>query len=124
MISSRTQGRFAEIKAERYLKKKGMVTVCRNYAIKANGQGGEIDLIMRHATILVFVEVRSRTQGLLGLAQETINLKKRHFICQAATHFLQHHPKEFGYCRFDVVAIQMRPDQITWIPNAFEVPAF
>ena len=52
-------GRRAERRAERYLRDNGLRSVARNYRRRS----GEIDLVMLHDEVLVFVEVRYRGRG-------------------------------------------------------------
>ncbi len=82
---------------------------------------GEIDLIARDGDTLVFVEVKSRRQG---VPAEAVTLEKQRRISLAALHFLRKHGLLDVRCRFDVVAI-VWPDEhgapeIEHIPNAFE----
>jgi len=51
---AKTKGQWAENFAERYLELQGLSLLERNFTCR----GGEIDLIMEHGEILVFVEVR------------------------------------------------------------------
>src|SRR6185295_10596464 len=57
-------GRRAEDLAHRFLRRRGMTIVARNY--RPPFGGGEIDLIAWHGDRLVFVEVKSRATGEFG----------------------------------------------------------
>lgn len=54
--NTRNKGEHFELIAEQYLVKQGLTPVTRNFHCKY----GEIDLIMREAQVLVFVEVKYR----------------------------------------------------------------
>lgn len=89
---------------------------------------GEIDLIMRHAGSLVFVEVRYRRSTQFGLPAETVDRRKQMKIRATAEHYLQHHIQgaDVSY-RFDVVALTSisgnKPEnqEITWLRDAFGI---
>ena len=109
-------GSQAETHACRFLERKGLRLVERNYRCRR----GEIDLIMRDGEYLVFVEVRYRgSRGFGGGAESVTGAKQRRLVA-AAGHYLQTaHAGREPPCRFDVVAVsrQTEPD---WITNAFE----
>ncbi|MGB5208749.1 MAG: YraN family protein, partial [Azonexus sp.] len=68
-----TRGREAEERAARHLESRGLRVVARNFRIR----GGEIDLICRAGSTLVFVEVRLRSaqpQGQANRQQQTHSL--------------------------------------------------
>ncbi len=59
------KGTYYESMAAKYLQKKGLYELNRNFRHRR----GEIDLIMRHADALVFIEVRYRKQSGFGSAE-------------------------------------------------------
>ena len=83
---------------------------------------GEIDLIMRQHSVIVFVEVKYRRNTHYGSSQEMVSYSKQRKLTKTAWHFLQTHPKFHHYdYRFDIIAIdQSAPEPLTWILNAFE----
>jgi putative endonuclease len=103
-------GQEGEQKALEYLQQQGLVLIEKNY----RRPFGEIDLIMREHSTLVFVEVRSRAQGLFGGAAASITPTKQRRLVLAAQSYLQAytHPPA---CRFDVVAIDA--GRVTWLTN-------
>lgn len=111
---ARTKGQWAENLAERYLELQGLTLLERNFSCK----GGEIDLIMEHGEVLVFVEVRYRKEN---NPLETINRQKeRRIILCAEKYLLNYPPALYPPCRFDVVIIQAQPiEKIEWIADAF-----
>lgn len=106
-------GVAAEQLACEHLQASGLQLVERNYRLKL----GEIDLIMRDAHTLVFVEVRYRKTQRYGGALQSIDPRKQARIIRCAQHYLQYRAPH-AQARFDVVAVE--GDQLHWIPNAFE----
>jgi len=112
------RGRAAEQQAAEYLQAQGLKLLGRNYRTPC----GEIDLIMRDATTLVFVEVRYRSSESFCRPEETINTAKQQRLRAAGEHYLQHHPATVAeHCRFDIVTLTGSPDRpvYQWLTNAF-----
>jgi len=115
-------GATAELYAEQFLQQQGLVTRVRNYRCKL----GEIDLIMLEknakGNILVFVEVRLRTNKRFAPALETVDYRKQQKIIKTAMRFLQEQKLyDKIACRFDVVALDQTgtAPPVQWIKNAF-----
>jgi putative endonuclease len=111
-------GHAAESAACRYLEDQGLILLARNY----RSRFGEIDLIMRDQTTLVFVEVRQRRSEAYGTPAETVGVRKQAKLRATAEHYLQQNPQESQKpCRFDIVAItdDTRGQQTQWLRNAF-----
>ena len=95
------RGRRAERCAERYLKRRGLATVARNFTRRT----GEIDLVMLDRTCLVFVEVRYRGPGAWSSGLASVDRAKQRRLVRTAELFLRDHPEHrFRTVRFDVVA--------------------
>lgn len=94
------QGNQAEDRALAYLQRQGLDLVVRNYRCRF----GEIDLVMRDAALLVFVEVRQRSSARYGGAAASVGSVKQQRLWRTAEHYLLRfrHPPA---CRFDLVAI-------------------
>ncbi|HLP80588.1 MAG TPA: YraN family protein [Nitrosomonas sp.] len=109
------KGSDAEYKALSYLQHQNLKLVTQNYRCRF----GEIDLIMREGTTLVFVEVRQRTTPLYGGAAASITAAKQSRLLQTARHYLA----EIGHepaCRFDALLLSgTHGENIEWIKNAF-----
>lgn len=118
MLFARDKGTEVETAACRYLQQQGLKLITRNY----HSRGGEIDLIMQHGRILVFVEVRFRRSAVFGSAAESVNPRKQARLIHTAEQYLQRHRSQHEGCRFDVVAVSPadRGYQMQWIQNAFE----
>lgn len=116
--STLVKGQSAEAAAEQFLLQHGLRTRCKNYRCRV----GEIDLVMQHDDVLVFVEVRLRTNSRFSSAAESVDGRKQLKIARAAQFYLQQHQlTDRVPCRFDVVALQQTQSEITpdWIRNAF-----
>jgi putative endonuclease len=93
----------------------GLKLVAQNYHCRF----GEIDLIMKDAKTLVFVEVRLRSNSQFGSATSSITPQKQNKLILTAQHYLQLHGE--SACRFDAVLMSSANLQdIEWIRNAFD----
>ena len=111
-------GKIAEDEACRYLRHRGLKLVARNYRCRC----GEIDLVMKEAETLVFVEVRFRRSAAFGSGAETVTRAKQGKIARTAAYFMQENRQYAGSAaRFDVVSCS--PGQgdggVGWIRDAF-----
>jgi putative endonuclease len=114
-------GRKGEAAAERFLKKQSFKILYRNFRARS---GGEIDLVCRdrQEQVLVFVEVKTRTNELFGTPQEAVNWRKRARIVRAAKEWLRLLDLPDVPFRFDIVEIVAEPtQQIRLIRGAFEM---
>lgn len=112
-------GRRAERRAERYLRRRGLTLLARNYARRT----GEIDLVMRDGETIVFVEVRFRGSGAWVDPLASVDAAKQARLARTAALYLADHPEhQHRAARFDVVAARARYFGIAceWIPNAFD----
>lgn len=113
------RGHSAEQTACDYLQARGLALIERNYRTSH----GEIDLIMRDAGALVFVEVRFRRSREYGGPAESVDRAKQAKLRASAAQYLQQHRGAAKQpCRFDVVALSGAPgqEQIEWLTNAFD----
>ncbi len=116
-VFKRRVGDAGEQRAEAFLRQRGLKPLERNWKCRH----GEIDLIMLDRQTLVFVEVRLRTP--LGFADsaESVDYHKQRKLIQAASMFLARHPARAEQpCRFDVVGLEGRDGELSWIRDAFE----
>ena len=97
-------GRHGEDLAHRYLRKHKYVIVARNYR-PASGSAGEIDLIARHGTRLIFVEVKTRTSNAISFPERAVNDDKRRYMMRVAREYARRAGVELDDVRFDVIAI-------------------
>ncbi|MGF1579860.1 MAG: YraN family protein [Gemmataceae bacterium] len=113
-------GDRSEGAAVQFFRQRGCRILKRNYSCKH----GELDIVALDEEGLIFVEVRSTSQGDPYLTAESIDWAKEHKLTLTAHHFIQRYQLH-EYCgRFDVLIIQWPPGQnrpkFTHYPNAFE----
>lgn len=108
-------GREAERLAAKHLQQHGLKLLESNYRCRF----GEIDLIMRDGSEIVFVEVRLRTNTAFGGAGASITRAKQQKLSRTADHYLMQHGN--APCRFDAVLLEsLSPDNLQWLKNAFD----
>lgn len=81
----------------------------------------EVDLIMFDGQVLVFVEVKTRSDANFGLPYESVTWQKQRKLSQAATIFIRQNYYE-GEIRFDIVSILINKDEtlnVRHITDAF-----
>ena len=112
-------GREGEKIAERYLKKKGYKLVERNYRCLS----GEVDLIVLDRRVIVFVEVKTRSDDRFGTPFEAVEARKQQKMIRAAQFFLHAKGLQQREARFDVVGVSWpgRQPVVEHIENAFEL---
>jgi putative endonuclease len=89
-----------------HLERQGMKVVERNFRCR----GGEIDVVAREREVVVFVEVKERTNSSHGSAIEAVTPLKRHRLLRAARLYAAKHGLSDSPLRFDVIAIDWGPD--------------
>jgi putative endonuclease len=94
-------GRAAERMAAELLERHGWTVLARNWRFRRK----EIDLIVRRAGTVAFVEVRARSSTLRGHPLATIGWRKRRDLETAAQAWIGRHGRAGDVYRFDVVAV-------------------
>ena len=94
-------GSLGERLAAEFLKKKGYEIVAHNYRHKHS----ELDLIVKTETLLVFVEVKTRSSSAFGEPETFVDSKKTAKIFEGAEQYIIEHSWE-GNIRFDIVAVK------------------
>lgn len=112
-------GREGERLAEQYLKKKGYKLVERNYRCRA----GEVDLIALDRRVVVFVEVKTRSNLSFGTPFEAVKPVKQRKMIHTAQFFLNAKGLHEREARFDVVGVTWSngAPMVEHIENAFEL---
>lgn len=112
-------GKEGEEIAERYLTRKGYRLVERNYRCRL----GELDLIALDRRVIVFVEVKTRSDHRFGGPLESVHRRKQRKMINAALFFLSQHRLHHREARFDVVGVSLDGPEpiIEHIQNAFEI---
>lgn len=110
-------GRAGEELAARYLEGRGCTIIARNHRTPV----GELDLIARDRSHLLFVEVKTRRTTAFGVPAEAVGVRKQRQIVRAAQWYLASARHAGLQPRFDVVAVIIGSGApaITHIPNAF-----
>ena len=112
-------GKWGERQCEKFLKRKGLKTLTRNYACKA----GEIDLIMVDSDrSIVFVEVKTRADEEFTPTESVITKPKMDRMTKTARYFISINEIENRPYRFDIVTItlgQHGPAEFRHYKNAF-----
>jgi putative endonuclease len=108
------RGEDAENLAAAFLQQQGLKLVARNYHCRF----GEIDVIARDGSTLVFVEVRMRSSERFGGAAASITTAKRAKLLRTARHYLAGVARTPA-CRFDALLISGKDRSIEWLKNAF-----
>jgi putative endonuclease len=86
---------------------------------------GELDLVVREGTKLVFIEVRQRTSKDFGGAAASVSATKQQRFVRAAQWWLpslvrHHFDRQMPIYRLDVIAFE--PDGAVWHRDAVRVP--
>jgi putative endonuclease len=102
LADAKLLGRWGEKRCERFLIRKGLKRLVRNYSCKA----GEIDLVMVDADgAIVFVEVKARADESFEPVESVVTFGKKEKLFRTARYFLASHNIEDRPCRFDVVTL-------------------
>ena len=109
-------GLWGEEQALKYLKKKGYKFLQSRYRTRL----GEIDLIVSKREMVVFVEVKLRSNGISAAPRDYVTPSKQRKIQSAALEWLAQRGEDIPI-RFDVIELDMRDGKtcITHIENAF-----
>lgn len=112
-------GQEGERIAESYLRKKGYRVVERNYRCPV----GELDLILLDRRVVVFVEVKTRSDDRFGAPLESVGPRKQQKMIKTALFFLSRHRLHNRDARFDVVGISYQGGEpmVEHVENAFEI---
>ncbi len=112
-------GRQGEDSAVVYLKKKRYKIVERNW----RGKGGELDIICEHKGTIVFVEVKTRTEGPMNAPHHGLTAKKQTNLIRTASQYLSGKSAWDRPCRFDLVAVVVSEDgraNLEHVENVFD----
>ena len=112
-------GRRGEDIATGYLEKRGYHIITRNFRTPL----GEIDIVARDKSSIVFIEVKSRTGTGYGSPASAVTLKKQRQISRVALLYIKEHNLHDAPARFDVVSILLSggSSRIEHITDAFEL---
>ncbi|MCE7058037.1 YraN family protein [Algoriphagus sp. AGSA1] len=100
MAEHNETGKRAEQMAADFLIAKGYELVEMNY----RHRHAEIDLILKHKGLLIFVEVKFRSGTGFGFAEEFVDATKRRLIIKAADHYI-YEIDWHNDIRFDIIGV-------------------
>jgi putative endonuclease len=108
MIDKNYLGSWGENYAAKLYLKQGFAVVLKNTFNRVGKQLGEIDIIMKHKDLLVFVEVKTRISGKFGLPEEAVSYTKQQKLLKSVNWFLYQFPEyQTWRLRIDVCAIML-----------------
>ena len=109
-------GEYGENLAADFLIRKGCKILDKNFRISC----GEIDLIAESGDELLFIEVKTRTDSLLGYPELAVDWQKLQKITQTAQYYIQNR-KLNKFWRLDIISIEInrakKSAKITWFKN-------
>jgi putative endonuclease len=110
-------GRVGEDAATVLYRRRGFQIVERNWRCAE----GELDLVARRGSLLVFCEVKTRSSESFGLPAEAVGFHKRRRLRRLAGRWVSEHRTHASAVRFDVVSVIVREGRtfVTHIPDAF-----
>jgi putative endonuclease len=109
-------GKIGENLACRELERRGYAILARRYRTRA----GELDIVARDGSTLVFVEVKTRDGDRFGAGVDAVTRWKRRRIVVVARDFISRHRLGECSCRFDVVSIDMGSGGREPVVNVFQ----
>ena len=96
-------GGYGEASAARYLGELGMVVLDRNWRCSA----GELDLVLRDGSVLVFCEVKTRASAAFGAPLEAVSAAKLARLRRLASRWMSEHGVYAPEVRIDLVGVQL-----------------
>ena len=112
MARNNITGAWGERLAAEYLAKTRYKLVAANYRCRF----GELDLVVRNRTYLVFVEVKLRKNAAFAMAREYVDVHKQEKLRTTASLFLSQNPTKLQP-RFDVIEIYAPEGERTLHPE-------
>ena len=107
MSTTTELGRRGERIAAAYLTRAGARVLDRNWRCRE----GELDIVAREGSALVFCEVKTRRGIGFGHPVEAVTLSKQHRLRLLAQRWLAAHEEHAPDLRFDVVGVLLRPSR-------------
>ncbi|WP_196594293.1 YraN family protein [Pectinatus sottacetonis] len=113
-------GSLGEKCAADFLQKQGYKILNMNFFSKY----GEIDIIAKKGSFLIFVEVKTRKNTFFGTAAQAVDIKKQRKIIHTAEFYILLHQNLPVNYRFDIIEIyykQFTCYKVNHIKGAFEI---
>ena len=103
--STRAQcGKFGEDLATKYCREKlGYRIIIRNWSYRRD----EIDLICKDGEVLVFIEVRARSEKALVSGYHSVDRRKKKILRRVCSNYLKRLKKPAKHFRFDIIEVSI-----------------
>lgn len=110
-------GRRGEDAACEHLRALGFTILARNYRCPA----GEMDIVARRGSLIVFCEVKTRRSLNYGYPVEAVDARKQARLRRIAAHYLAAERPQAAEVRFDVVSaiVSNRGVELEHLEDAF-----
>jgi putative endonuclease len=109
----RSIGLRGEDIAADYLKRKGYSVLNRNFRTPY----GEIDLVSKQGSSIVFTEVKTRASKSLGPPEISITRRKADHMRSAAEFYIQEYGEQYDEWRIDVISVQIQTNEAPLIDH-------
>ena len=96
-------GGYGEASAAHYLVEQGMVVLDRNWRCAI----GELDLVLRDGSVLVFCEVKTRATAAFGAPLEAVSATKVARLRRLAARWMTEHGVYADHVRLDLVGVRL-----------------
>lgn len=100
-------GKEGELIAERKLVKEGYIVLERNYRFKRD----EVDIIASKNDLIIFIEVKTRSNNYLGEPEEAVTKSKQKRIIKVANHYMLENDLD-NEARFDIFGIIVNQKEV------------
>ncbi len=106
-MNKRKKGSEGEDLAAAYLESKGFFIVDRNYSFERS----EVDIVAYDGSVIVFIEVKLRSNLKFGHPEESVDEQKIAHIQKAAEAWIYERRMDGYPVRFDVVSIMQKNNE-------------
>lgn len=126
--SALSVGAYGEKLAQEEYKKRGFSIIATNEFNRNGKQLGEIDFIAKKGSVVVFVEVKTRTHGAatFGTGLEAVHVGKQQKLVRAVHSFMTRNPRYQSFqpridvCSIVVESVDKSPKSVTILENVVE----
>ena len=119
--SAAQRGAFGEDVAAEYCRRVlGYRLIVRNWRYRRY----ELDLICQDRKVLVFIEVRARSEHALVPGFYSVNQHKKAVLRRACRHYMQQLPEPPAHFRFDIIDVSICKDGRAVVRPYANVPLF
>ena len=108
MAQHNKTGKQGEEEAVRYLLEKGYEVIARNFRY----HHAEIDIIAKKGKLLIFTEVKTRTNLSYGNPEEFVSYTKAKLVMKAAEHYIFTH-NWLCDVRFDIIGVTIADNELS-----------